>query len=76
MAKLTICVTVSIVGSAGQDEMKALDNKGSEVNAKMKELYGKYNEAKNRPNLTEQAQFGRNKLIRWTMFKQESLKVS
>jgi len=45
----------TIVGSAGQDEMKALDNKGSEVNAKMKELYGKYAEAKKTANLTEKA---------------------
>ena len=45
----------TITGSAGQDEMKALENKGADVNAKMKELYGKYTEAKKQANLTEQA---------------------
>ena len=33
---------VSITGSASQDEMKALEAKGAEVNARMKELYAKH----------------------------------
>lgn len=50
---------VTITGSAAQDEMKALGTKGAEVNARMKELYGKYNEAKKAANLPEQASLER-----------------
>ncbi len=46
---------VTITGSASQDEMKALETKSAEINARMKELNGKYNEAKKAANLTEQA---------------------
>lgn len=35
----------AITGSASQDEMKALDAKGTELNGKMKEIYEKYSEA-------------------------------
>ena len=45
----------TITGSASQDDLKALEAKGTEVNTKMKDLYGKYNEAKKSANLTEQA---------------------
>mgnify|MGYP001619349504 FL=1 len=37
---------ITITGSASQDEMKALEAKGTVINTKMKEIYGKYNEAK------------------------------
>jgi peroxiredoxin len=37
---------MTITGSASQDELKALEAKGTELNAKMKELYDKYSEAK------------------------------
>ena len=46
---------VTITGSPAQDEMNALDAKGSELNAKMKTLYEKYSEAKKQANQTEQA---------------------
>lgn len=49
----------SITGSASQDELKALEAKGAGVNAKMKELYGKYSDAKKAANLTEQASLGK-----------------
>ncbi len=44
---------VTITGSASQDEMKALDAKGAELNAKMKPLYEKYSEAKKQGNAAE-----------------------
>ena len=44
---------ISITGSAGQDELNALESQSAEVNAKMKELYGKYSEAKKQENMTE-----------------------
>jgi len=47
---------VTITGSASQDEMKALDAKSAELNVKMKDLYGKYQEAKKAGNQTEVAQ--------------------
>jgi len=45
---------VAITGSASQDEMKALNAKGAVLNEKMKELYGKYSEAKKAANLAAQ----------------------
>ena len=48
---------VTITGSASQDEMKALDAKGAELNVKMKDIYGKYLEAKKAGNQAEAAQF-------------------
>lgn len=44
---------VTITGSASQDEMKALNEKGTALNEKMKELYGKYAEAKKTANVME-----------------------
>ena len=46
---------LTFTGSASQDEMKALNDKGAVLNEKIKELYGKYSEAKKVANLTEQA---------------------
>lgn len=45
-----------ISGSKGQDELKTLEGKGIELNAKMKELAAKYNEAKKQGNTAEQGQ--------------------
>ena len=46
---------VTITGSASQDEMKALEAKGTVLNTKMKEIYGKYNEAKQKNDAALQA---------------------
>jgi len=46
---------VTITGSASQDEMKALEAKGAVINTIMKEVYGKYNEAKQKNDAVLQA---------------------
>ncbi len=46
---------VTITGSTSQDEMKALDAKSAEVNAKMKALGEKYREARKQNNTTDLA---------------------
>ena len=46
---------VTIIGSASQDEMKALDAKSGVLDVKMKPLYEKYSEAKKSGNAAELA---------------------
>jgi len=48
---------ITITGSASQDEMKALDAKGAELNVQMKAFYEKYNEAKKQSNQAEMSKF-------------------
>lgn len=46
---------LTVTGSASQDEMKGLEASGAEVNAKMKEMYGKYGDARKANNASEMA---------------------
>ena len=47
----------TITGSTSQDELKALDAKGNILNEKMKDIYGKYNDAKKADNAADQAKY-------------------
>ncbi len=49
--------SITVTGSASQDEMKALENKGAELNTKSREIFGKYNEAKQKGDPIEQAHY-------------------
>jgi peroxiredoxin len=46
---------ITITGSSAQDELKALEAKGSALDASMKTLYEKYSEAKKQGNQAEKA---------------------
>ena len=49
--------SITITGSSSQDEMKVLENLGTEINTKSREIFGKYKEAKQQGNATNVARF-------------------
>ncbi len=55
IGKIAEIQDITVSGSASQDEMLKLESLGNEINAKSKELYMKYTEAKKQANVSEQA---------------------